>query len=418
MASKTVQKRWLQDVEKIQKQIQEIYFLNQPDIAQDFEQRLLEIKQKLLNNENNLNENYGLAEQDIDLTNDIISLELDIETFWQEKGNSLKLKQAREQFSEQTKNLTSKADEKTTQELWQGLSDIINEWNQYQHSEVEKEYMSQRVAKAVYTILRSQAKKSEEIDLETMAKYCTEEDLVNIIKNDLIKKAQTQENNQDILDIAKNLTPESLTYPLTWRRITGIDNVTIKQPSKTINQPEEEKIEAENQNAQTKEQRTMALTVVNSKPKLLDRIREKIQKMKGNIGETIFTLADIDKKTGEFKNIRVVRGDFRKGLSGKKNAKVRAIEINGVQLVESSQLLKYENVVQLDFNDVEAIGEHCCGILKKLENVNISDNVVNLEEYALANCYNLKNVEIGNGVTKLGDYCFWNSRFKANKNTR
>ena len=63
MISNETQKQLIEDIKILKEEIKKIYYIRQFEIAKEFENRILEIEQELLNftdNENNIGINYDL----------------------------------------------------------------------------------------------------------------------------------------------------------------------------------------------------------------------------------------------------------------------------------------------------------------------------------------------------------------------
>ena len=63
MMSNEAQKQLIEDIKILKEEIKKIYYIKQFEIAKEFENRILEIEQELLNftdNENNIGINYDL----------------------------------------------------------------------------------------------------------------------------------------------------------------------------------------------------------------------------------------------------------------------------------------------------------------------------------------------------------------------
>ena len=63
MESNGVQKKFIEDIKTLKEEIKKIYYIKQFEIAKEFESRILEIEQELLNfsdNENNIGINDDL----------------------------------------------------------------------------------------------------------------------------------------------------------------------------------------------------------------------------------------------------------------------------------------------------------------------------------------------------------------------
>lgn len=85
MISQHALEMFLEDINKLEDKIRKIYYLEQFDDANHFEQRLSEIRQILENRAVELSNNsYGAADH-IDIINKIYELEFDINTFIKNK---------------------------------------------------------------------------------------------------------------------------------------------------------------------------------------------------------------------------------------------------------------------------------------------------------------------------------------------
>lgn len=88
---------------------------------------------------------------------------------------------------------------------------------------------------------------------------------------------------------------------------------------------------------------------------------------------------------------------------------------NGVIQVEDYAFAENQNIKTLKSSDsVAAFNDCACHEMKKLETVIFSENLNYLYADAFAYCYELKNVELPEGVVSVGDSCFYACRSLKN----
>ena len=424
------EKSILEDMKKVKEQIQEICYLGQFDIANQFNERLETIRQKVLKGWESKTV-YSISPAKIDLgmvEYELEKISLDIEEFFDEKGNMLREKQVRENYQNKTNKIISSIPEKTTEELFADLTEIVNKWNTYNHSEIEKQIGEERIAKVVLKIFEGQAQKGETIDISVVNNYCNQDIFLDAIRQKLIRIVQKQDKDDanETLEKARSLKQEDLNDPNLWRTITSIENITIA--TKNNLQDIKDKKQSQNIELEPEEEKNEIATVTYNLP--IERAKIKTSKVKQlinrikSIGKdsTIYIVADIDEETGDYTNVRRVFDKFPpRELSDKDLKKVIEIEIRNKPTITIEDIERlynrcFENNLEEIFPNIKTLiigkGVKSIGnsVFKNMliENLIIGDSVTEIGAQAFRECWKLEKVNLGKKIEKIGGKAFYN----------
>ncbi len=386
MLSKNVQELYLKDIKQIEKKIQDVYYIGQFEIAKEFERKINEIKTYLL--QASCGEKFD-HEAKWYLSKEIVYLEFDINLFFNQKGNYIKEKQKIHTLEENLDKIINKDINKRDKKLWEDLSDITTKWNQQGNSTLTNQEANNVIAKAVLRIYEEQAKRGEKIELDKISKYCLIENFIYIVKNELIHVAQNQEKNkqEETLKLARELTKENLKNPLIWKKLTQLENINIVN-EKNVNLQEQSEVKS------LKENNTNTLLALKNQDEelsnnLLELIRNKIAYWRKYYVkyDTKYILADVDEKTGTYRNVRIRWGNLETFDKFNINKKRKII-----QIITDAKEIKYK------FHECENLRE-----------VTFLDDVETICNSALSKCKKLKKVTMGKGIKKIPVSCFYGS---------
>lgn len=384
----------LEDIRRIEEKIQDINYLEQFDVAKKFTQRLSIAKQKLLNKDNN---SVGIDENEASFIKDIVGLEFEIDNFLNQKGKEIQKQIDKNEFENKVSGIVTSKSEKSTQELWQGLASIIDEYSKKQQSEMDNMQVTKKVAEAALKILKLQAAKGETIDINAVEQCCSKEDLIEAIQEELISLAQKQEgtDRRRSLDIAKSLTVQNLEDRELWQKLTNVDNVKIASlESEQEDEITEETVE-DNQSAGT-------LAVIEPKVSFVDKFSKFLHSELRM--STLYTFGDINPETGEWENVKVVRSYFPKKMSKRQKDRVLAIQINDVPHIQKgTDFRQFEQLQKVEFGrGVKEIYE----IYGDMNEIITGEDVRKIGESAFEGCRNLRKVSLGKNITYIGPRAF------------
>ena len=291
MISNDTLKNIIEEIETIESRINEIYFIEQFEKAEEFNKRLSKVKEMLKPQRVDEKHLTGLSVEIQNIIKEIVSLDFDINLYFKENGENLKNKQFEKKYRGEVEEIFQDDTTKTPEELYSDLAEVIKGWNQKEHNEFIQKEANSKIAWTILKIIEIQAKRGEQIDLARVEDFCSYEELIKVIKAKLIERAkiQREENKikdfkeenkaedskkekkakdskkgkkvkdskkrnrakdfqkenrakdfqkenrtkdskkevQEVLEIAEKLEPEDLENPLLWRIITGESEINL-----------------------------------------------------------------------------------------------------------------------------------------------------------------------------------------------
>ena len=356
------------NIKELEEMVNRIYYIRQFEVAEGFKKRVNVLKKRFLSKVYS-DKNQILNFDFDDIIAESIELKAEIEAYFAKDGTDIENKMIRERYAKKIDEISQMTEKTSTAESWESLRKIVEDWKKecqdHPRFEVQELEINKNISKAVLSILESQAKNGEKVDLNPVDEVCSRTDLVDTVKEKFIqmaKETEDPEKRAELLDVAKYLTEKRLSDPKVWEQLVGKESV---------------KVEEEQTKAITKQKNI-------SKPKetgLFERFR----------GKTIYTFGDIDPDTGEWINVEEVRARFPKILSIKQARRLLKIEINGVKSVRYSDFCHY--------SPKEPKYVH-------LHEVVLGDDVREIEPFTFKGYKSLKNVKIGEEITCLPEACF------------
>ena len=373
MISNASQNEILKYINELKEKIQEIYYMGKFEDAEKLDKKLEDIKLELLIQSDSQIDITQLSDID-NIIKQLSSLKNEIFSFLETKEDKSR---RRKEFFDNIDNIVSDLEKKDTNKTFEDLSLLIKKWHTYEHGEAEKQEFNQKVASAVFQILKMQAQKEEEIDLDNIQNYCSKEDLKKVIKETLIQMAKESKNpkdTQDILFMSKTLNEENLKSLELWHKLTNIYDIKIKN--------NETELVANN-------------NTVNQN-KFLDVM----------FGSSIYTLGTINPDTGKWENVKHIRGTFPKKFSVGKAKQVLAIEVNDVKEIDAHDFDQYENLQEVILgNKVTSMSANSFGHTRNIQKIKLKD-IEKIPIHTFSYLKTLKEVEFGNNLREIDSRMF------------
>ncbi len=217
----TKQEILLDEIKQSEEKILEISILGEFETAKAYKARLENIKNRvsLYYSKNSI---PGLSYEEASIIKDLTYLEYDIKIFFIEKGNALKQKQKIDEYKKKINTILENIQGKTTEELWETLLHIANDWKAHTTSAIELEMGKRKIANIVLKIIEIQISRNEMIDFNKIEQYCDYPDFLFVLKEKLLNIAQKQDIDEQkkTLSILKNLDIHNLTNPDLWYMLT------------------------------------------------------------------------------------------------------------------------------------------------------------------------------------------------------
>lgn len=366
-------------IKDLENMINRIYYIGQIEVADEFDKKIHDLKKRFL--EKAYSNNTIVKDVNVDdIITESIVLKTEINKYFDKEGNEIEKKINSERLIPNTEDIPQISEKQSTEEMWNSVKKIVEDWRSdcknHPRLDAQQREINKIISKSVLRILESQAKNGEEVDLELAYELCNRTDLVNAVKKELIQKAKEDEyldKREEVNDMANYLTEEGLTDPKVWEYLVRKENVKIKE-------------------IQPKTVENDAVAEI-SKP-------EKSEYKKRNSDQTIYTLGDIDEKTGEWINVKKICGKFPKKFSEKDRNRVLKIEINGVKNIE------FDSFQYNEFGVIKPI-------YSNLQEVIIGNGVQCISHGLFLKYEKLKKVILGTGITEIPYECFFNSGIES-----
>lgn len=368
---------WTDWIDEIENKIQELYYIGEFDRAKKAKEKLSVAKEQLKEDITyDGGKKWAIAYQ-------LADIQVPIDDFLDEKGGHQEIKKRKiNEFLDKSNKVIDNLQEKTSKQAFEELALVIQEYNKDEFNEIEKREISEEISKIVLKILEMQIKNAEEIDIEGIEEFCTQEDLIKAIKSELIEKAQIQdeEDRGSTLEMARKLMPEDLKMPNIWRKLTQVEHVKIANNSKDKEAESEEKLLPSVQEA--KEKNPPFQAIIDFFSKISER----------EIGlyfyDTKFVLGEIDQKTGEYKNVKVKYCNLKDIDKMSKETKKQILEMKTrAKIIDKKIDMWFEN----------------------LQKVELLDEVLEIMEGAFLGRKSLKELKIGKGLKNIPSSCFRNT---------
>ena len=200
MISNDTLKNIIEEIETIESRINEIYFIEQFEKAEEFNKRLSKVKEMLKPQRVDEKHLTGLSVEIQNIIKEIVSLDFDINLYFKENGENLKNKQFEKKYRGEVEEIFQDDTTKTSEELYSDLAEVIKGWNQKEHNEFIQKEANSKIAWTILKIIEIQAKRGEQIDLARVEDFCSYEELIKVIKAKLIERAKIQREENKIKD--------------------------------------------------------------------------------------------------------------------------------------------------------------------------------------------------------------------------
>ena len=213
----------LKEISQIESKIVEIKVLNQFDKANEYENRLAEIREvaKTIHLDQ---ENLSRGFDDISLSvlHSLISLKSELDYFVLKTNNIIE--------SIDENRIDAEALEKI-KNLWENLDKYVSYWeaSTEPHNPIEEMDYNKQIGNLTLEIIIYQLQIEGVLNYHKVFKYCKKEYLINSIKETLFNGAkeefQDEIRRRNLTNVAKNLTEKDLYDYRIWQQVLMIKNV-------------------------------------------------------------------------------------------------------------------------------------------------------------------------------------------------
>ena len=211
----------LQEISEIENKITELKVLNKFDNANEYEQKLSNIRTKatsiVLDTSDTSN---GFDELSIEVLLELIKLNSDVDYFLLKTNNIIE--------SAVENRIDAQALQKI-KVLWENLEDYIKTWKETEHNPIEELEYEKTIGKITLEIIIHQLQIEGVINFHKVFKYCKAESLVNAIKEALFDGAKEEFRSEDkkrrYIELAKNIAERDLYDYKLWQQILMIKDV-------------------------------------------------------------------------------------------------------------------------------------------------------------------------------------------------
>lgn len=211
----------LQEISEIESKITELKVLNKFDKANDYEQKLTNIRTKATNIAlDNTDSSNGFDELSIEVLLELIRLNSEVDYFILKTNNIIE--------SATENRIDAQALEKI-KNLWANLENYIRTWNETEHNPIEELEYEKTIGKITLEIIIHQLQIEGVINFHKVFKYCKSESLVNAIKETLFDGAKDEfrydERKRKYIELAKNISDKDLYDYKLWQQVLMIKDV-------------------------------------------------------------------------------------------------------------------------------------------------------------------------------------------------
>ncbi len=401
-------------IETVKELINEIYYVQEFDVAKKYQERLNAIEVRL----EQLTDDFKDYPEKTNLWQELKEMDIEIAMFLDKEETSLKRKSlVKRYYEKKVEDFVKSSGSKTSQELFDDLKSMVLDIKKEAIDEELASKIDEISAMALLHIYIQQLKNGEPIDLKLAEELSTREKLMGEIKSKLLKMAEEKDEiaSFDILKICKNISPDTLQNPEMWKMLVETETVQLRgETGKTPKQDfEEEKAE---------------ILPVKKKKSILEKIREKFGK------KTKYVFEKIDEKTGEKKSWAEYHAFPPKGrLLRKCQSQCVALEINGKSVAEVDAMDHMENLQSIIFgegiteirrrnqseflpfnqvseitisDDVQVIEDNAFNGYAQLAKINLGNNIKEIQKGAFCNCGALKTINLPASLCDLGQWAF------------
>lgn len=211
----------LQEISEIENKITELKVLNNFDKANEYEEKLTEIRNKATGIAlDNTNTSSGFDELSTEVFLSLIILNSDVDHFLLKTNNIIE---------SATENIIDAQALRKIRDLWNNLENHINSWKENEHNPIEELEYEKTIGKITLEIIVHQLQIEGVINFHKVFKYCKSDALVNAIKEILFEGAKDEfryeERKNRYINLAKNLTEKDLYDYKVWQQVLMIKDV-------------------------------------------------------------------------------------------------------------------------------------------------------------------------------------------------
>ena len=211
----------LQEISEIENKITELKVLNNFDKANEYEEKLTEIRNKATGIAlDNTNTSSGFDELSTEVLLSLIILNSDVDHFLLKTNNIIE---------SATENIIDAQALRKIRDLWNNLENHINSWKENEHNPIEELEYEKTIGKITLEIIVHQLQIEGVINFHKVFKYCKSDALVNAIKEILFEGAKDEfryeERKNRYINLAKNLTEKDLYDYKVWQQVLMIKDV-------------------------------------------------------------------------------------------------------------------------------------------------------------------------------------------------
>lgn len=407
---------------------------------------------------------YGITIRERQLLNDITCIQFDIDQYFRLKGNKILNQIYMQKYQKQLDDIVATINKSTISEINEQLDKFLNNCNKSKLSSFTKSTLYSRVLYIVLKTIEMEISKNDikQIDLSLIKKYALEEELLHYIKSSIIEKAMAEEkfDKFTIIEVLDKLNIDDLENPEFWSKFFGIDNAEILVAKSVEDITDTTELSSTDNEIISLSSLQSSLSSTEKLYKLFKKLRN--SNIKYRIGivcrdsingdkkyksvkipftfskfkklikdcDTLYTFATINEDTGEYENLEMEFGKLENFEITPKKEQIMKVETNYYHIYQEfsscknlRKIVLLDNVMQInDFaffdcynlthvilgNRIQSIGRRCFS-KTAIEEINIPDNTEILGNHAFGDCSNLRIVHLGNGIKSIGKNCFSNT---------
>lgn len=433
-----------------------------------FVNSLSNIKNKLQELYSKNGSSYGLTMLDYVLIKEMEYLKVEINQYFNLKGNTLLQKAHLQTYTKQLDDIFSIIDTLTYEDLNNKLEEFLEKYSKSQINHFDKYLIDSKIIDIVLAAIEIQVSKepTSKINLSIITKYGLDDELLHSIKSLILEKAKNKENNDKFttLELYEKLNIDELTNPKIWNEIFEIHTIETvevqQQTGKNENSVDTNEISFDDDKFPTLSEIQFASCL--SSPEKLKSIFQflKNSSTKCTIGKFCknsnhtysykhceipntfssfkklvkdcnvrYTYATVDETTGEYKDLSIEFANLEEfaSITTKDYVRIIEIEINAKELF-GCRFRTCPNLKSAIINGVENISREAFYMCFNLEHVYLGDSVKSIDISAFQNtsiteisipdrtetidtcafydCCNLKKAKLGNSIKIIGNSAF------------
>lgn len=409
----------LKEILAIENKIVEVKVLKQFDKANEYENKLEEIRIKakdiVLDNDN---KSEGFDEISLQILSEMITLNSDIDYYILKTNNIIE--------SAEENKIDAEALEKI-RKSWEDLENDIKAWNSTNHNPVEEMTYTKHIGKATLDNIIYQLQTEGVLDFTKVFKCCRKEFLVNSLKETLFEGAKNELKDeikrQNLIDLAKRVSEKDLYNYKLWQQILMIKNVRSRDDHLEIIgnlQENTRKYVIDENSKKFSDSDNNEIDIYKNKS-LFERIFSSFSK---SISQNRMNYLWATEKGPAFKleledgSIEYTKEHLEKDII--ENTKKITIATNGIatyNLDKNSNWKKLERIEFLEEKNTSSInlspdktyaciGNDCFANCEKLKEISFGKMEM-IGERAFKNCTNITEVTFSKSIMNIGEDAFY-----------